>query len=159
MPNIYTGNKIRVVVLVKKIDKFRGICEHVLSCNTLVTDDVLQGRVPQDSILLASNSIDIHGRYGPMSNEYVEVENGQYYGVPYRCLVPQKVENLLVAGRCISATSEASGAIRVMPPCMMIGQAAGTAAALSIKNAQSPREIDACQLKQLLIKENAFLEE
>lgn len=64
-----------------------------------------------------------------MSNEYVTVENGEYYGVPYRCLVPLKVENLLVAGRSVSATSEAAGAIRVMPPCMALGQAAGTAAA------------------------------
>lgn len=44
-----------------------------------------------------------------MSNEYVTVENGEYYGVPYRCLVPLKVENLLVAGRSVSATSEAAG--------------------------------------------------
>ena len=132
---------------------------HIKGEYVLNTEDVLQGKIPEDAILLASNSIDVHGRFGPMSNEYVAVENGQYYGVPYRCLVPLKVENLLVAGRCISASSEASGAIRVMPPCMMLGQAAGTAAALSIKQEITPRKVDAVELKKTLIEQKAFLKD
>jgi hypothetical protein len=92
-----------------------------------------------------------------MSNEYVTVENGEYYGVPYRCLVPLNVENLLVAGRCVSATSEAAGAIRVMPPCMALGQAAGTAAALALKNDVSVRNLDTALLKETLKKQNAYL--
>lgn len=130
---------------------------HIKGEYVLNTDDVLQGNVPDDSILLAANSIDVHGRYGPMSNEYVTVENGEYYGVPYRCLVPLNVENLLVAGRCVSATSEAAGAIRVMPPCMALGQAAGTAAALALKNNVSVRNLDTALLKETLKKQNAYL--
>ena len=130
---------------------------HIKGEYVLNTDDVLQGNVPDDSILLAANSIDVHGRYGPMSNEYVTVENGEYYGVPYRCLVPLNVENLLVAGRCVSATSEAAGAIRVMPPCMALGQAAGTAAALALKNDVSVRNLDTALLKKTLKKQNAYL--
>ena len=130
---------------------------HIKGEYVLNTDDVLQGNVPDDSILLAANSIDVHGRYGPMSNEYVTVENGEYYGVPYRCLVPLNVENLLVAGRCVSATSEAAGAIRVMPPCMALGQAAGTAAALALKNDVSVRNLDTALLKETLKKQNAYL--
>ncbi|MBO4377934.1 MAG: FAD-dependent oxidoreductase [Clostridia bacterium] len=130
---------------------------HIKGEYILNTDDVLQGNVPDDSILLAANSIDVHGRYGPMSNEYVTVENGEYYGVPYRCLVPLNVENLLVAGRCVSATSEAAGAIRVMPPCMALGQAAGTAAALALRNGISVRDVDTAQLKEALKKQNAYL--
>lgn len=130
---------------------------HIRGEYALCTEDVLQGRVPEDSVLLAANSIDVHGRFGPMSNEYVTVENGEYYGVPYRCLVPQKVENLLVAGRCVSATSEAAGAIRVMPPCMALGQAAGTAAALCLKNNVSPRQADVPALIETLKQQGAYL--
>ena len=130
---------------------------HIRGEYTLTTDDVLQGAVPEDSILLAANSIDVHGRFGPMSNEYLTVENGEYYGVPYRCLVPLGVENLLVAGRSVSATSEAAGAIRVMPPCMALGQAAGTAAAQALKEGESLRRIDTEKLRKTLKAQGAFL--
>ena len=56
--------------------------------------------------------------------------------------MPQKVDGLLVAGRCVSATSVGAAAIRVMPPCMAMGQAAGTAAALAVKSGVSPRKVD-----------------
>ena len=130
---------------------------HIKGEYILNTDDVLHGNVPADSILLAANSIDVHGRFGPMSNEYVTVEHGEYYGVPYRCLVPQKVENLLVAGRSVSATSEAAGAIRVMPPCMALGQAAGTAAALALKTGETVRTLDAHALRETLKAQGAYL--
>ena len=130
---------------------------HIRGEYTLTTDDVLQGAVPEDSILLAANSIDVHGRFGPMSNEYLTVENGEYYGVPYHCLVPLGVENLLVAGRSVSATSEAAGAIRVMPPCMALGQAAGTAAAQALKEGESLRRIDTEKLRKTLKAQGAFL--
>ena len=89
--------------------------------------------------------------------DHVTVENGEYYGVPYRCLVPLKVENLLVAGRSVSATSEAAGAIRVMPPCMALGQAAGTAAAQAAAAHISPRQIDVQALRDALRRQGAFL--
>ena len=130
---------------------------HIKGEYILTTDDVLHGVLFDDSILLAANSIDVHGRFGPMSNEYVTVENGEYYGVPYRCLVPLKVENLLVAGRSVSATSEAAGAIRVMPPCMALGQAAGTAAAQAAAAHISPRQIDVQAPRDALRRQGAFL--
>ena len=130
---------------------------HIKGEYVLTTDDVLNGNVPEDSILLAANSIDVHGRFGPMSNEYVTVEHGEYYGVPYRCLVPLGVENLLVAGRSVSATSEAAGAIRVMPPCMALGQAGGTAAALALKTGATPRTVDRKALLDTLKAQGACL--
>jgi hypothetical protein len=130
---------------------------HIKGETTLTTEDVLQGNIPEDAILVASNSIDVHGRFGPMSNEYVTVENGEWYGVSYRSLVPLKVDQLLVAGRTVSATSEAAGAIRVMPPCMAIGQAAGIAAAMAVKNDCLVREVDSTELREELLKEGAFL--
>lgn len=130
---------------------------HIHGEYTLTADDVLEGLVPEDSILLASNSIDVHGRYGPMSNEYMPIRNGKWYGVPYRCLVPRGVDQLLMAGRCVSATSEASAAIRVMPPCMGLGHAAGAAAAMAAREGSSVREIDVKKLQAILREQNAYL--
>ena len=130
---------------------------HIYGEYRLTVDDCLHGRCPPDTILCAANSVDIHGRFGPMSNQYMTVQDGDYYGVPYRCLVPLKVENLLVAGRCLSATSEAAGAVRVMPPVMAMGQAAGTAAALCLKTGATPRTLDTAKLVATLKAQKAFL--
>lgn len=130
---------------------------HIYGEYRLTVDDCLHGRRPPDTILCAANSVDIHGRFGPMSNQYMTVQDGDYYGVPYRCLVPLKVENLLVAGRCLSATSEAAGAVRVMPPVMAMGQAAGTAAALCLKTGATPRTLDTARLVATLKAQKAFL--
>ena len=106
-------------------------------------------------MFIAANSADVHGRFGPKSNEYVPI-NGKYYGVPYKSLVPVKIDGLLVAGRCLSADSTAAGAVRVMPPCMAMGQAAGTAAALSIKTQCEVRNIDIDKLKLILKEDKVY---
>jgi hypothetical protein len=69
----------------------------------------------------------------------------------------QGVENLLLAGRCLSGEPAAAGAVRVMPTCMAMGQAAGTAAALCLGNGATPRSLDASALVGLLRKQGAFL--
>ena len=131
---------------------------HVLGEYRLDRDDILEGRVPADSILLCSNSIDWHsGGADAAGTVYVEVRDGDFYGVPYRCLVPRGAENLLVAGRCVSASACAAAAIRVMPPCMAMGQAAGTAAALSCAAGASPRSLDPGRLVSTLRADGAFL--
>lgn len=61
--------------------------------------------------------------------------------IPYRCLVPKKTDNLLIAGRSISCTHEAQILAREIPLCMLMGQAAGTAASLAIKNKTTPRQL------------------
>lgn len=130
---------------------------HIQGEYRLTLEDILQGRVSEDSILLCSNSVDIHGRFGPESNQYIAVEHGRYYGVPYRCLIPRGVDGLLVAGRSLSAQSEAAGAVRVMPPCMAMGQAAGTAAALAVRVGQEPRHLDPAFLREELRRMGAYL--
>ncbi|MDR0901304.1 MAG: FAD-dependent oxidoreductase [Opitutaceae bacterium] len=131
---------------------------HISGDYKMTTDDLLTCKTPADSILLASNSIDVHGRFGPLSNQFTEIEGGEYYGIPYRCLLPAGLNNILMAGRCISATSEAAGAIRLMPLCMGTGQAAGTAAALSINNGNTqPRAVDMTKLRATLQTQGAFL--
>ena len=69
------------------------------------------------------------------------VEVVKPYQIRYGALLPKGLDNLLVAGRCVSASSVAAAAIRVMPPCMAMGQAAGTAAALAVKAGVSPRRV------------------
>ena len=131
---------------------------HVLGDYVLDTDDVLEGRVPADSILLCSSSIDWHsGGKDASGTVYLEVRDGDFYGVPYRCLVPKSVENLLVAGRCVSASAAAAAAIRVMPPCMAMGQAAGTAAALAVRDGSTPRALDSAALVDALRADGAYL--
>ncbi|MBE5783854.1 MAG: FAD-dependent oxidoreductase [Clostridiales bacterium] len=139
----------------KSTASYIGIREsrHIQGDYRLTADDLISAKVPEDSILLAANSVDVHGRFGPTSNEYTPIE-GDYYGVPYRSLIAKGVDQLLLAGRCVSADSTAAGAIRVMPPCMGMGQAAGTAAALAIQNQCTVRELDA-QLLRRVLKENS----
>jgi len=83
---------------------------------------------------------------------------GEYYEIPYRCLVPLKVDNLLVAGRCISTTFEAQSGTRLIMTCLNMGQAAGTAAALSVKNGVTPRELDVELLRKRLIEQGINLD-
>jgi len=66
---------------------------------------------------------------------------GEYHEIPYRCLVPLCVDNLLVAGRCISATFEAQAAIRIEATCRAMGEAAGVAAALCVRDGVTPRAL------------------
>ncbi len=81
------------------------------------------------------------------------------YGIPYRVLLPKGVGNLLLAGRCVSADSAAAGAIRVMPPAMALGQAAGTAAALSLLGGTTPQNLDFGDLRAALVADKAYLGE
>lgn len=70
--------------------------------------------------------------------------------IPYRSLLPQEVDNLIVAGRCVSAEREVLGAVRIMGPCMQMGQAAGTAAAMAISAGNNFSEINTCVLQETL---------
>ncbi|MEM3384421.1 MAG: FAD-dependent oxidoreductase [Nitrososphaeria archaeon] len=77
--------------------------------------------------------------------------------VPYRCLIPKKIDNLLVAGRCISVTSDALPPLRTIPACISTGQAAGSAAALSVLNNLKPRTIPITLLQETLAKQKVDL--
>lgn len=77
--------------------------------------------------------------------------------LPYGCLVPQKVVNLLVAGRCISAEEQAMGLLRLIPICLLTGQAAGVAAALSLKQEVTPGKLDVSWLQKNLEKQGMNL--
>ena len=122
----------------------------------LTQEDVFEARRFKDAIARVSFPIDIHDVKGG-GGFFEGPREGPYYTVPYRCLVPKKVENLLVAGRCISATHEAHGSLRVMPPCFATGQAAGTAGALALETNVSPRYVDVELLRESLVRHGALV--
>lgn len=123
----------------------------------LTEQDVLEARKFKDGIARGSRCIDIHSPTGEgtiMKN----LKPGTSYDIPYRCLVPKKIDNLLVAGRCISATHEACSSIRVMPICTAIGEAAGVAGAQSIKEGYRPfRKLNVRTIQKRLISQGANL--
>jgi hypothetical protein len=84
---------------------------------------------------------------------------GEYYEIPYRCLIPVKIDNLLVAGRCISTDFEAQSGTRLIMTCITMGHAAGTAASLSIKENVVPRKLNVEYLRDKLVKEGINLKE
>ena len=98
----------------------------------LTAEDLLSSRHFEDTVALGGYPIDIHNPTGAKT-ETTHLKPGQFYYIPYRSLVVKDFANLLVAGRCLSATHEAGAAIRVTPIAMATGQAAGAAAALSVK--------------------------
>lgn len=95
----------------------------------LVEDDVLGARKFPDGICRSAWPIELHVADG--RTEWRFLDDGVWYTVPYRCLVPEGVDNLLVAGRCLSASREAFASVRVIGPCMGEGQAAALAVALA----------------------------
>lgn len=128
---------------------------HILGDYVLNGADVLEGRKFEDSIAQCSYPIDIHDPQGPRGR--LEGIHADHYEIPYRCLVPRDVENLLVAGRPISADHEGAASARVIPPCYATGQAAGTAASLAIKQGVAPREVDIDQLRTTLTEQGAIV--
>lgn len=93
----------------------------------LTKEDILNCRKFPDAIAHNNYPIDIHS---PVDKEgkWMPLPEGEYYDIPYGCLVVKGVDNLFVAGRCISCTHEAQGSIRIMPVCIATGEAAGRAA-------------------------------
>jgi len=122
----------------------------------LTEEDIVKARKFKDVIARGSYPIDIHSPTGE-GTIIKRPPTGESYDIPYRCLVPKKIDNLLIAGRCISSTHEAQAAVRIMPIVVAIGQAAGTAAALAVRLAVSPRELDVSLLQKTLKEQGAIL--
>ena len=133
---------------------------------TLTLDDLATGRDFDDTIALCGYPVDIHSPIGPGGGPAPfetgsavsdDLATAPIYQIPFRCLVPRGREQLLVAGRCVSATHEAQSAIRVMPPAFAMGQAAGTAAAMSVLGHCPPGSVDVAELRANLLDDGAFL--
>lgn len=128
----------------------------IVGMYTLTADDVLHARTFDDAIARSAYPIDIHNPRGSGTTTH-RLPPGASYEIPYRCLVPRAIDDLLVAGRCISTTHEALASTRLTPTVMTLGQAAGTAAALSLQARVAPRELDAGALRARLIGDGVDL--
>jgi len=117
--------------------------------------EVLNSTSFEDGIACGTFAIDIHPPHG---KQQIFTGSGKaVYEIPYRCLIPKNVNNLLVAGRPISATHIAHGSIRVMATCMAMGQAAGTAAAIAFSNNCNTKQVNIKQLRNELVKQGQYL--
>jgi glycine/D-amino acid oxidase-like deaminating enzyme len=124
----------------------------------LTVEDILQARKFPDVIARSSYPVDIHNPEGT-GTRLQRLPPGDAYDIPLRCLLPQKIEGLLVAGRCISGTHEALSSYRVMPVSMATGQAAGACAALAVRYEKPPRAVPVTDVQAELIRQGANLRE
>lgn len=127
--------------------------------------DVIGARKFDDAICRLAYPVDVHSGKGDGYTKQEEkgesVPNnappGDWYEIPYRCLLPRGLDNVLVAGRCVSSTQAGHGAIRIMPGCMAMGQAAGVAAAVSLDEGVAVRDVNRTALAQSLREQGALI--
>lgn len=139
---------------VRETRRLRGLA-------TVSGHDVVNGTKREDGICRASFFLDLHDgdadargrlhenmrqKYGPR----ITPPEGDWYEIPYGSLVPESVNGLLVAGRCISSDRDANGSLRIMPTCMATGQAAGIAAAISAREGVEPRSLPTGKVQAVL---------
>lgn len=133
---------------IEQIAPVLGVREtrHILGEYTLTGPDTLEGNRFEDSIAADASALDIHDPKGAD----VDFRGMRPYEIPYRCLLPKGVEQLLVAGRCISADHDAHARSRNMPACMATGQAAGVAAAVAIDAGTTVRQAPVARIQAAL---------
>ena len=134
-----------------EVDRALAIREsrRIMGDYILTAEDIQQRRQFEDAVVLGSHFIDIH----PVADSrWQTIRIRGTYQIPYRCLLPKGVDNLLVAGRCISATHEAHASLRIMNTCVALGEAAGTAAGIAIEEGVMPREVDGGRMKKMMVE-------
>lgn len=128
---------------VRESRKLRG--EYILTA-----EDLISGAEFEDTVTLGCYQIDIHNPEG--SGTYLhQFRDGKFYRIPYRCLLPKELDNLLVAGRCLSATHEAHSAVRIMPICACMGDAAGMAVAAAKTDGADTHTLDIRKVQRKLM--------
>jgi hypothetical protein len=140
----------------------RIVGDYTLTVEDMVTrrefDDVVaMGAYPPDLHDAHGGEILIHSKGWSKVHPETGIPNNPGYQIPLRSLLPQGIENLLVAGRCIATTFEAQSGARGMGPCGAMGQAAGTAAALAAKQDGSVRSVRAPVVQEALLHQGAYL--
>jgi hypothetical protein len=136
---------------VRESNKINGVYQ--LQANDLVNNVMFN-----DAICMGGYPIDIHSPDGKSETKHQFLKAGSWYSVPYRSLVTNEIENLIVAGRCISTDHAAQAATRLSPIVMAIGHAAGVGAALALNNRNDARTINSDQIRDQLLQQGAFLE-
>ncbi|WP_249274552.1 FAD-dependent oxidoreductase [Candidatus Enterococcus clewellii] len=138
---------------------------------TLTNEDVLENKAFQTVVAHSGYPIDIHnpkgeGTVSVHSNQKEEIQHAgfdrsafdSYYKIPYEIMITNEISNLIVTGRCVSASFEAQAAIRTTPTMTALGQAAGTAAAIAATAGQSVQKIDISLLQDKLMQQGSYIE-
>ena len=123
----------------------------------LTAEQVLAGEKPADSIARGWYPIDLHVARGGGPIHLGALRGGDWYGIPYACLVARDVDNLLMAGRCISVTHEALGSTRISPVSMALGQAAGIAASIAASRPAAPADVPAGDIQREILHQGGVL--
>lgn len=162
VPGFAEAELVTTAALLGVRETRRIIGEYVLN-----VEDFLAQRSFEDEIGRYNYPVDIHRSTPPSREEYeaflrefkreLRYEKGESYGIPFRSLVPKKLANVLVAGRCISTDRKMQGSTRVMPCCFITGQAAGTAAAIRSQKNIDIRSLNTNTLRTQLKRDGAYL--
>ena len=126
---------------------------HVIGDYYLTGNDLLEGKEFYDCVARGAYHLDVHSP----DHQGIETGHPPVYQIPYRSMLPQNVDGLLIAGRCYSQDQTAQASTRVIPIAGAAGQACGTAAGLAVKNNCAPRDIDISVLRDTLIKDGAYI--
>lgn len=129
---------------------------HIVGEYMLSVADVMTGRDFPDSIACGGHPLDINPLPPELHPEKFNFNHWRFH-IPYRIMLPKDVENLMVTGRCVSASRGASGAIRPTAQCMAMGEAAGVAAAMAVKKNITPKTVDVTELREMLKKNGCIL--
>jgi hypothetical protein len=122
----------------------------------LTDRDILGCRDFDDTIGIQGWPVEAHVK-GDVKFVFTPPGSRGYNQIPYRIIVPQKVDNLFVAGRCASMSHDGQSSARVSGPCFIMGQAAGTAADIALAANVAPRRVDVCELQRRLERDGANL--
>ncbi len=127
---------------------------HIIGEYMLSVTDVLSGKDFDDSIACGGHPLDVKPL--PPEVEHIDYNHWRFH-IPYRIMLPKNADNLLVTGRCVSASRPASGAIRPTAQCMAMGEAAGVAAAMAAQSGVSAKQVDVAKLRAALIESGAIV--
>jgi FAD-dependent oxidoreductase family protein len=122
----------------------------------LTAEDILDARKAEDVIARGTYPLDIHNPKGK-GTVLMRLPDGESYDIPLRCLLPQRLDRLTVAGRCISGTHEAHSSYRVMPIAMATGQAAGVCAAMAARAGKAVRDVPPGDVQTELRRQGALI--
>lgn len=157
-PKAFGNSKVSLTAPIMVIRETRRIKGDYI----LTKEDYLGRRTFEDEICRNSYFLDVHRRFvSKVSTEkrVRKYEKGESYGIPYRCLTPVNLKNVLVAGKCISTESVLQGSTRAMPICLCMGEAAGKAAVIA-KNMDDIdiHKIDVNLLRQQIIDDGGYIQ-
>lgn len=131
---------------------------HIEGLYEISDEDVDSGRKFEDTIGQVCFPVDIHDPDTGQAS-FHQIGGDGAFDIPYRSLVPRGLDNVLVAGRCISVTSYANGATRNMAPCLVMGESAGVATAMAAEQEVRMADLDVGSLQDALEKRGVYLGE